>query len=65
MGFMIFREPEEMPYASQLDCMVSSQEFPYTHSYSSTDYGFDKIEKQITEVERKNKREPGKGKYDE
>lgn len=63
MGFMLFREPEDMPYASQLDCMVSSQEYPYTgHRYS--DYGFDKIEKQINQIERKNNREPGKHKYD-
>lgn len=62
--FMMFlnQNPEDMPYASQLDLQVCSQEFPYK---DHSDYGFHKIEAQIEAVERENNRElpSGRGKY--
>jgi hypothetical protein len=48
-----YQNPDDMPYASQLDCQVKSQEFPYK---GHSDYGFDKIEDKIEAVERENNR---------
>lgn len=54
-------EEKYLPYASQLDLMVSSQEFPHRlHS----DFGFKAIEEKIEHVERINNREGHKHGWD-
>jgi len=59
MEFMFEIRREEMPYASELDLQVSSQEYPYC-GYS--DYGFSKKQEMIDKVENENSRQLPKGK---
>lgn len=55
--FTLSNEEKYLPYASQLDLMVSSQEFPYR---LHADFGFDEVQRQIDRVEATNRREEPK-----
>ena len=57
--FSLRNEEKYLPYASQLDLQVTSQEFPYR---LHDDYGFSEHQRRIDEVERINLRG---GKYHE
>jgi hypothetical protein len=59
--FTLANEEKYLPYASQLDLQVSSQEFPYR---LHDDFGFGEIQREIDRVERINKHEAPKHVWD-